>query len=34
MRAPADPAPGTVFGKALGSLDDGTGLVPVLLMPR
>ena len=34
MRAPADPAPGTVFAKALGSLDNGTGLVPVLLMAR
>ena len=34
MRAPADPAPGTVFAKALGTLDHGTGLVPVLLMAR
>jgi hypothetical protein len=29
-----EPAPGTVVGKALGSLPAGTGNVPVLLMPR
>jgi hypothetical protein len=28
------PAPGTVIGKALETLDDGTGLIRVLVMPR
>lgn len=34
MRAPEDPRPGTVLGKALGGLTAGTGLLPVLLMQR
>ena len=34
MRAPANPAPGTVIGKALGTLDSGTGLVSMLIMLR
>jgi hypothetical protein len=34
MRAPDDPRPGTVLGKALGGLDSGAGLIPVLLMQR
>jgi hypothetical protein len=34
MRAPADPAPGTVIGKALRGLDSGTGVVEMLVMLR
>jgi hypothetical protein len=34
MRAGAQPAVGTVLGKALGSLDSGTGIVEVVLMAR
>lgn len=34
MRAPVHPAPGTIIGKALGSLDEGTGKVEVLLTAR
>jgi hypothetical protein len=34
MRAPEDPRPGTVLGKALGCLTAGAGLLPVLLMQR
>jgi hypothetical protein len=34
MRAPDEPRPGTVLGKALGGLVDGAGLIPVLLMHR
>jgi hypothetical protein len=34
MRAPANPAPGTVIGKALGKLDSGTGLIDMLVMLR
>ena len=30
MRA-TSPAPGTILGKALGALDKGTGLIPVIL---
>lgn len=34
MRAPANPAPGMVIGKALGILDSGTGLIDMLVMLR
>lgn len=34
MAAPDDPAPGTVIGKALGSLDGGEGVVRMLVMLR
>jgi hypothetical protein len=34
MRAPANPAPGTVIGKSLGQLDDGAGVVEMLVMLR
>lgn len=34
MRAPVNPAPGTVIGKALGTLDSGTGIVDMLIMLR
>jgi hypothetical protein len=34
MRAPAEPAPGTVIGKALGDLDSGTGVIEMLVMLR
>jgi hypothetical protein len=34
MRAPANPAPGTVIGKALGILDSGSGLIDMLVMLR
>jgi hypothetical protein len=34
MRAPANPAPGTVIGKALGHLDAGIGTVEMLVMLR
>ncbi len=34
MRAPANPAPGTVLGKSLGMLDNGTGVVEMLVMLR
>lgn len=33
MKAPEKPAPGTVLGKALGTLEKGTGTVEVLLTP-
>jgi len=32
MKAPADPAPGTVIGKALGSLLSGTGVIQLLVL--
>ena len=34
MRASANPAPGTVIGKALDSLDSGTGIIKMLVMLR
>lgn len=34
MRAPTDPKPGTVVGKALGRLDEDTGVIEMLVMPR
>ncbi len=34
MRAPVDPRPGTVIGKALGTLEAGTGLIEMLVMLR
>jgi hypothetical protein len=34
MRAPGEPAPGTVIGKALGSLESGTGVIEMLVMLR
>jgi hypothetical protein len=34
MKAPTNPAAGTVIGKALGSLDSGKGTVPMLVMLR
>ena len=34
MRAPANPAPGTVIGKALGTLAHGTGVMEMLVMLR
>jgi hypothetical protein len=34
MRAPINPAPGTVIGKALGTLTRGTGIVEMLVMLR
>jgi hypothetical protein len=34
MRAPANPAPGTVIGKALGRLDDSVGVIEMLVMLR
>jgi hypothetical protein len=34
MRAPSDPAPGTVIGKALGGLEHATGVVKMLVMLR
>jgi len=34
MRAPVNPAPGTVIGKALGSLESGTGIIQMLAMLR
>jgi len=34
MKAPAQPAPGTVIGKSLGSLSAGTGLIEMLVMLR
>ena len=34
MRAPGDPAAGTVIGKALGGLEQGTGVVEMLVMLR
>ena len=34
MRAPANPAPGTVIGKALDNLDSGTGIIKMLVMLR
>ncbi len=34
MRAPANPAPGTVIGKALDSLNSGTGIIKMLVMLR
>jgi len=34
MRAPANPAPGTVIGKALGNLESGTGIIQMLAMLR
>jgi hypothetical protein len=34
MRAPANPAPGTVIGKALGNLESGTGVIQMLAMLR
>jgi len=33
-RAPANPAPGTMIGKALGAMSGRTGSVEVLLMSR
>jgi hypothetical protein len=33
-RAPDEPRAGTVLGKALGTLDSGRGMIPVLLMQR
>jgi hypothetical protein len=33
-RAPANPAPGTIIGKALGAMDGSTGSVEVLLLAR
>ncbi len=34
MRAPVNPAPGTVIGKALGTLNSGAGIVEMLVMLR
>ncbi len=34
MRAPHHPAPGTVIGKALDSLDSGRGVISMLITPR
>jgi hypothetical protein len=34
MRAPSDPKPGTVVGKALGRLDKDTGVIEMLVMLR
>ena len=34
MRASTDPKPGTVVGKALGRLDEATGVIEMLAMPR
>jgi len=34
MAAPADPAPGAVIGKALGSLETGSGVMRMLVMMR
>jgi hypothetical protein len=34
MRAPTNPAPGTVIGKALGTLAGGTGVIEMLVMLR
>jgi hypothetical protein len=34
MRAPADPAPGTVVGKALQTLSAGTGVIEMIVMLR
>jgi hypothetical protein len=34
MRAPRNPAPGAVIGKALGSLNDGAGTIEMLVMLR
>ena len=34
MRAPANPAPGTVIGKALGNLANGAGIIQMLAMLR
>jgi hypothetical protein len=34
MRAPKNPAPGTIIGKALGTMDAATGAVEVLLLAR
>lgn len=34
MRASAEPAPGTVIGKALGSLESGAGVIEMLVMLR
>lgn len=34
MRGPANPAPGTVIGKALSQLDDGSGITDMLVMLR
>lgn len=34
MRAPGQPKPGTVLGKALGSLEGGTGTIELLVMLR
>jgi hypothetical protein len=34
MKAGANPAYGTVIGKALGALDSGTGVIEVVLMAR
>jgi hypothetical protein len=34
MRSPANPAPGTVIGKALSALSDGTGVTEMLVMLR
>ncbi len=34
MRAPSNPLAGTIIGKALGSLKQGTGTVEMLIMLR
>jgi hypothetical protein len=34
MRAAGDQVPGTIIGKALGSLDEGTGVIEVFVMLR
>jgi hypothetical protein len=34
MRAPPNPAPGTIVGKALGSLEKGDGMIEMLVMLR
>ena len=34
MKAPANPAPGTVVGKSLGRLASGTGVIEMLVMLR
>ncbi len=34
MRAPTNPAPGTIIGKALGVLSEGTGVIEMLVMLR
>ena len=34
MRAPPNPAPGTIVGKALGPLGEATGVIDMLVMLR